>query len=197
MTVVFLVAWLLLATPRRIVRDLAVALALPVAYQIFRMGYFASLVPSTALAKDSGGLHLAQGWSYLTDLVGTYALWIPLVVLAVALVARSVEVGERARTIVVVALVLAGVLHGTYIVVTGGDYMHGRLLLPALFAVAAPATFALGASPRRRDVRRRRRGDGDRGRVVGRRGRRGPVSRVPATVLRGGRHLRLAQRPAR
>jgi arabinofuranosyltransferase len=143
MTAVFLVAWLVLARPRRRVHDLAVALALPVLYQVFRMGYFASLVPSTALAKDSSGLHLAQGWHYLGDLVGTYALWIPLVVIAIALVIRAFDDRDRRTDVVVGALVLAGLLHGAYIVVTGGDYMHGRLLLPALFAVAAPGTFAV------------------------------------------------------
>ena len=143
MTVVFLVAWIALARPRRIVGDLAVALALPVLYQVFRMGYFASLVPSTALAKDSGGIHLDQGWHYLRDLVGTYWLWIPLVVLAAAMIVRAIEARDARANVVVGALVAGGVLHGSYIVVTGGDYMHGRLLLPALFAVAAPATFAL------------------------------------------------------
>jgi arabinofuranosyltransferase len=143
MTVVFLIAWVVLARPRRIVGDLAIALALPVLYQVFRMGYFASLVPSTALAKDSGGLHLDQGWNYLRDLVDTYWLWIPLLVLVVAMVVRAVGERDVRRTVVVGALVAAGVLHGTYIVVTGGDYMHGRLLLPGLFAVAAPASFAV------------------------------------------------------
>ena len=70
MMVSFLVAWFVLASPRRVTRDLAMALAVPIGYQIFRMGYFASLVPSTALAKDSGGLHVGQGWRYLKDLVG-------------------------------------------------------------------------------------------------------------------------------
>ena len=97
MTVVFLVAWVVLARPRRIVGDLAVALALPVLYQVFRMGYFASLVPSTALAKDSGGIHLEQGWHYLRDLLGTYWLWIPLVVLLVAMVVRAVEARDSRR----------------------------------------------------------------------------------------------------
>lgn len=143
MTVAFLVGWIVLARPRRIVHDLAIAWALPLLYQVLRMGYFASLVPSTALAKDSGGVHLHQGWNYLCDLSGTYALWIPLVVLVVAMVVRAVESHDRRTNVVVMTLVAAGLLHGTYIVVTGGDYMHGRLLLPALFAIAAPATFAV------------------------------------------------------
>lgn len=146
MTVTFVVAWFLLARPRRVLHDLAVAFAIPVAYQVFRMGYFASLVPSTALAKDSGGLHLGQGWNYLRDLVGTYTLWIPLAVVAAVLVVGALAQRDRRRTTAAGALVLAGLLHGSYIVVSGGDYMHGRLLLPALFAIAAPATVVL--SPR-------------------------------------------------
>ena len=37
-------------------------LALPVAVEIFRIGYYATLVPNTALAKDSGGVYWEQGW---------------------------------------------------------------------------------------------------------------------------------------
>ncbi len=31
------------------------------------------------------------------------------------------------------AVVVAGVLHAAYVVRVGGDFMHGRLLLPGLF----------------------------------------------------------------
>ena len=37
------------------------AVVLPVAYQVFRMGYFASVVPNTALAKDAGEVRPGQG----------------------------------------------------------------------------------------------------------------------------------------
>jgi arabinofuranosyltransferase len=37
----------------RRVRAVAVAFALPVAYQLFRMGYYGSVVPNTALAKEA------------------------------------------------------------------------------------------------------------------------------------------------
>ena len=33
-----------------------------VAYEVFRAGYYGTLVPNTALAKDSGGVHLDQGY---------------------------------------------------------------------------------------------------------------------------------------
>ena len=40
---------------------------LPVAYQIFRMGYYGLLVPGTALAKDASGKKWAQGFVYLAN----------------------------------------------------------------------------------------------------------------------------------
>jgi arabinofuranosyltransferase len=40
-------------------------------------------------------------------------------------------------------MVGAGALHAAYICAVGGDYMHGRLLLPAVFAVALPVQVAL------------------------------------------------------
>ena len=85
MTVCFAAAWFVLVRPRRPAADLGAMLALPVLYQLFRMGYFASLVPSTALAKDASGFHLGQGWDYLLDFLRPYGLWLPLVVVAVTL----------------------------------------------------------------------------------------------------------------
>ena len=76
MMVCFLVAWFVLVRPRRIVFDLVAIFALPVAYQIFRMGYYATVVPTTALAKDAGGLHVGQGWTYATNFIGPYRLWL-------------------------------------------------------------------------------------------------------------------------
>jgi arabinofuranosyltransferase len=43
-------------------------------------------------------------------------------------------------------MLAAAALDTAYIVATGGDYMHGRLLLPALFAVALPASFVIHPS---------------------------------------------------
>ncbi|MCX6481104.1 MAG: hypothetical protein NTY24_12165 [Mycobacterium sp.] len=40
---------------------------LPVAYQIFRMGYYGLLVPQTALAKDASGSKWDQGLAYLSN----------------------------------------------------------------------------------------------------------------------------------
>ena len=122
---------------RRRVALVAVALALPVAYQIFRMGYFGSITPNTAVAKEGGSTNFERGWLYLQDLVDPYWLWVP----ALALVAgaylplASILTSLRGR-LTVAAFVTCGVLQGAYMVAVGGDYMHGRAVPPwALRAV--------------------------------------------------------------
>ena len=66
---------------------------LPVGYQIFRMGYYALLVPGTALAKDASGSKWPQGFVYLANFNEPYLLWVPAVLLlalaAVLLVTRT------------------------------------------------------------------------------------------------------------
>jgi arabinofuranosyltransferase len=118
------------------------AVALPVAYQLFRMGYYASLVPNSALAKEAGRAYWSSGWRYLRETVYPYELWIPLVVLAVAayvplfvLLKRN---GSTRAMLLVAALAVAALVDAIYIVRVGGDFMQARLLLPALFALAAP-----------------------------------------------------------
>lgn len=148
MAVVLLGTWALLARPsrRRLLADAATAVAVPFAYQVFRMGYFGSLVPSTALAKDAGGLHLRQGATYAGDLVTTYELWIPLLAVG-AVLAHAIARRPRPLAVATGGMVVASAAHAGYMVAVGGDYMHGRLLLPALVAVALPASFGLPAVP--------------------------------------------------
>ena len=147
-SVCVLAAFLVIVRPpaRRLPVDLAIAFALPLLYQVFRMGYFASLVPSTALAKDAGGVHFGQGWDYVVDLFTPYRLWLPMLVL-VAVIAGNVVRGTSAVRIACAGMLGGALLHATYITVVGGDYMHGRLLLPALFAFVLPAS--LGIAPDR------------------------------------------------
>jgi arabinofuranosyltransferase len=117
------------------------------------MGYYGALVPNTAFAKAADQSSYRAGWHYLTNLVGTYWLWVPIVIVigAVAVpLLRTVapDDGARRARVVTLGFVLAALLHAAYIVRVGGDYMHGRLLLPALFAFAAP--FAVVWMPRAR-----------------------------------------------
>ncbi len=141
---------------------IAVAGLLPMGYQIWRMGYYGLPYPNTAVAKDAGGAKWGQGLTYLWDLVGPYFLLVPLILLLVAgaVAARATgafdrRVGieapetlrarlDRAREWLrspsaVVALVLfSAALLTVYAVRVGGDFMHGRMLLPQLFLFLLP-----------------------------------------------------------
>lgn len=132
---------------------------LPVAYQIFRMGYYALLVPQTALAKDATGDKWGQGLIYLANFNKPYALWIPALLLialgTVLVLTRSAPWwippadapggGYRrwARLVqspaaVVIFMVVSGLLQGLYWIRQGGDFMHGRVLLTPVFCLLAP-----------------------------------------------------------
>lgn len=124
------------------VRLLAQALALPVAYQVFRMGYYGAVVPNTALAKSSGRGAWGNGVDYARDFAQPYALVVPLAALCLAFVVpcgvRAWRAADRRGLVALGALPLLGAADALYVVRVGGDYMHGRLLLPALFALVAP-----------------------------------------------------------
>jgi arabinofuranosyltransferase len=130
---------------------------LPVAYQIFRMGYYGLIVPGTAVAKDASGAKWSQGLIYLANFNQPYLLWIPallLVALGLVLVATRSRPwwirheaprgpGRLARAVqspaaIVIFFVVSGLLQGVYWVRQGGDFMHGRVLLAPVFCVLAP-----------------------------------------------------------
>ena len=130
---------------------------LPLAYEIFRMGYYGLLVPGTALAKDAAGDKWSQGMIYLSNFNAPYAVWIPVVLLlplgALLMAARrrpsflrpvlAPDYGRLARAVqsppAVVAFVLvSGLLQGFYWIRQGGDFMHARVLLAPVFCLLAP-----------------------------------------------------------
>jgi arabinofuranosyltransferase len=125
---------------RSALRPLLLMLALPVAYQVFRMGYFALLVPNTGLAKEAGLSRWDQGFAYAWDTLGTYWLVVPGALLAAWLALRLPQLARRSRTDLLLAALpmLGGALHLMYVAKVGGDYMHARLMLPGLFALLMP-----------------------------------------------------------
>ena len=70
---------------------------LPVTYQIFRMGYYGLLVPSTALAKDAAGDKWSQGLIYLGNFDRPYELWVPAMLVPILAAVLSISVGGRTR----------------------------------------------------------------------------------------------------
>jgi arabinofuranosyltransferase len=146
---------------------------LPVAYEIFRMGYYGLLVPGTALAKDAAGDKWSQGMIYLSNFDAPYAVWVPvvlLVLLGVLLMAArrrpsflrpalAPDYGRLARAVqsplAVVAFVLvSGLLQGFYWIRQGGDFMHARVLLAPLFCLLAPVAVIPVAIPDGKDYSR-------------------------------------------
>ena len=112
--------------------------AIPLIFELFRMAYYGLLVPNTALAKDAGAQWWGQGWRYLCNLVVPYALWLPLAlgaVLVVVVLRDLLAARDRRRALVLVAPAAAGLAQVLWVTSIGGDYMHGRLLLPGLFAL--------------------------------------------------------------
>ena len=119
---------------------LGTALAIPVAYQVFRMGYYAALVPNTAFAKEASRAWWSQGFRYFGDFVGTYWLWVPVLAVLVLIASGGRKWGPDGRLVFLAAPVFGAVVHGLYVTRVGGDFMHARLLLPTLFALVMPVT---------------------------------------------------------
>ncbi|MFE3174769.1 hypothetical protein ACFXPA_32410 [Amycolatopsis sp. NPDC059090] len=133
-SVIGFIALVLLRRPRWLAALgwLGAGVAIPLAYQVFRMGYYGLLTPNTALAKEAANSDWPRGFAYLTDLISPYVLWIPLLLLVIAAIVTC-----RSRILLLTSLVGA-LLLALYVVRVGGDFMHGRMLLPALFVLLLP-----------------------------------------------------------
>lgn len=148
-TTAFLTTQLSLGRPglRGAVRTIGAALAVPAAYQLFRMAYFAATVPNTALAKEAARSDWRRGLAYLDNHATTYRLAVPGALVAGwagRWLAGSAPASDRRLAVLVGAPVAAALLHAVYVIRVGGDFMHSRLLLPATFglfmaAAALPA----------------------------------------------------------
>jgi arabinofuranosyltransferase len=137
----FGIALLLIAVPgwRRRLGCVGVGIALPLAYQIFRMGYYGIAVPMPGLAKEAGSSLWTRGRGYLDDFVDTYLLWIPaLLIVAITVPLLSRTVIDRRHGILIATPMLSGVLLGLYVVKVGGDYMHARMWIPVTLALLLP-----------------------------------------------------------
>jgi arabinofuranosyltransferase len=128
---------------RRLALAAGAALALPLAVQVFRMGYYGQLFPNTVYAKEGARSWWDQGWRYVQDFAGSYVLVVPVAVVALWLAAtwradRGRGPGRRDRWLVIGAVEAAALAHALVVTRAGGDYMHGRLLLPAWFCLLLP-----------------------------------------------------------
>ena len=125
----------------RPIRLWLVAGALPLAYEIFRMGYFGALVPNTALAKEAGLPSWLHGGAYFGDFFETYAFWAPTLIIVVWWLVRAHVLASARRwgeLAAIAAPASAACLYTLFVFRVGGDFMHGRLLLPAVFCALLP-----------------------------------------------------------
>lgn len=138
--VYFVALWALQRPPWRTTLKLAaIGMALPVAYEIFRAGYYGVLVPLPGIAKSATNAAWGRGWEYLRDYNHPYYAWVPMLV-AVVLFAHALRrrlVAKR-ELILVAAPVLTGLLNMLYVLRVGGDFMHARMLLVPTFAMLLP-----------------------------------------------------------
>jgi arabinofuranosyltransferase len=129
-----------LRSRRELVTTALAMLALPVLYQVWRMGYYGSLTPNTGIAKEASSTNWSRGSRYFRDFAGPYLLWLPAAALVAGGYVPFVALARRRTRVVavVVAFIVGAFLAALYVVVIGGDYLHARLLLPAFFAFCAP-----------------------------------------------------------
>ncbi len=139
---VFLVAGWLLARPtrRRTLALAGYAIALPLGYEIFRAGYYGSLVPLPAIAKSAGNSKWLHGLGYVWHFVEHCWLWLPLAALAVlaafALARKTLVARDR---IVAIAPIASAAALTIFVVRVGGDFMFARMMLAPMFLLILPA----------------------------------------------------------
>jgi arabinofuranosyltransferase len=123
---------------RRWILPLVAALALPAAYELWRVAYFAMFISNSELAKSGGGSDIPQGTAYVRSFVSTYALWIPLLLVLPVVIPRIRHwwaSGDHTGTVVLVTPLIGGIVDWLYVLRLGGDYMEARLLLPGFLCL--------------------------------------------------------------
>ncbi|MBI5765301.1 MAG: hypothetical protein HZA51_17455 [Planctomycetes bacterium] len=131
-------AYLAVAKPRWRISFLYVAaFVIPhAAFIAWRLWYYGDFFPNTYYAKSGNLAWWSQGWAYLMLYLQKYwAVGACLLGLTACVIPRRIETNEREddrviRRLAVVAAVMAGA-YTLFIVRVGGDFMFGRMLVPA------------------------------------------------------------------
>lgn len=115
---------------------------LPISYQVFRMGYFAALVPNTAIAKEAFSSNWQQGGYFFLNFFQLYVMWIPLVLVLLIKIEWYPEQHKKQKhqeaNMLLFLPSLIGLLHFLYVLKVGGGFMHGRLFLGPIFCFLLP-----------------------------------------------------------
>jgi len=100
-------------------------------YQIFRMGYFASILPNTFYAKKGGDFYMSQGFFYLKDFLSAYWFTFAIIFSGIVTLINSKKPFKFLKIAFdgEMHVFLMSLLPLIYVLYSGGDYMHGRSLL--------------------------------------------------------------------
>ncbi len=107
-------------------------------YEIFRMGYYGSVFPNPFFAKSGSSSYFSQGILYLGDLIKGSAFFIIIALAFLALLLKRREESFSARG----WIFGAGIFYGFFVIRGGGDFMHGRFLLPAVLLITISSSGA-------------------------------------------------------
>jgi arabinofuranosyltransferase len=143
--------WWLSGHSRAALRPLLLGFLPLVAWEVFALIYYGSLVPNSALAKLNIEVPLTtlihHGWLYLGDSLTRDPITLTTIVAGLVFAFRPAAKRQR--------LVLAGVaLYGGFLLRVGGDFMSGRFLAAPFVAVLAVCAQVAAASPRRQEFAR-------------------------------------------
>ncbi len=119
-------------------------------YEIFRMGYYGAIFPNPFFAKSGSSSYFSQGFLYFGDLLTGSAF--PLIILLTILMIfyRRSDNDYKDR----LWILSAGLFYAFFVTRGGGDFMHGRLLLPAVILITVSSSGAFDKYFERSSVRR-------------------------------------------
>lgn len=125
----------------------APAITIGIAYGIFKLIYFGSILPNPYHAKGADALHLDAGLAYLRGFLQSY----PFIVLGIGLVAAAVVMRPRNEAFQRVGLytLVISFAYGAFVIKVGGDFMEYRLGLHILPTVVVATVFAAPTLTRR------------------------------------------------
>ncbi len=112
-------------------------------YQIFRMGYYASLFPNPFFTKSATMSNWRQGFLYLKDFYDGSQLLIFLIIFFLTFIYLILKKDPYLYERFFIAF--SGLLYGFFVIRGGGDFMHGRFLLPSfiLLTLSLSNSFSL------------------------------------------------------
>jgi arabinofuranosyltransferase len=128
--------FLLFVRKKGAVKVLLIAAVPNLAYLIFRVWYYAGLLPNTFFTKASSGANIKQGFNYFLDLIKAYRTHIVFILFLLATLA-AIQKARRPMTRNRIFLAFVILMFSAYVIWVGGDFMHGRFWLPVLMMLYA------------------------------------------------------------